>query len=233
MSITVRAGEPVHERRLPSSGRAEEDERLRRAEQRAHVLDPLARDVAHRVDGNTDGDALCLGELSWVVAQVELREHDHRIRAAVPRRREVALEATRVEVLVEPGDEDDGVDVRDEDVLLGLQPRRLARDLRPAREERLDREAVAGRVADDDPVADRGHPAPELVVAQAAARLREPVAELGADVVAAAMLGDDASGHEAALRIGCEGRLELVGPAEVGQGSIGQREDSFTRWVRT
>ena len=85
-------------------------------------------------------------------------------------------------------------------------------------------ERVAGRVADDDPVADRRHAAPELVVAQAAARVREPVAELGADVVAAAVLRDDASGHEASLGIGCEGRLELVGPAEGGQGSIGQRK---------
>ena len=40
----------------------------------------------------------------------------------------------------------------------------------------------------------------------------------------AAVLRDDASGPEAALRIGCEGRLELVGPAEGGQGSIGQRK---------
>ena len=117
-----------------------------------------------------------------------------------------------------------GVDVRDEDVLLGLEPRRLARDLRAPRQQRLDREALAGRVADDDPVADGGHPAQELVVAQPAARLREPVAELGANVVAAAMLRDDASGHEASLGVRCEGRLELVGPAEGGQGSIGQRK---------
>ena len=143
---------------------------------------------------------------------------------AVPGGDEVPLEATRVEVLVEPGDEKHGVDVRDEDVLLGLEPRRLARDLRTPRQERLDREAIAGRVADDDPVADRGHAAPDLVVAQATARVREPVAELRAHVVAAAVLRDDASGPEAALGIGCEGRLELVGPAEGGQGSIGQRK---------
>ena len=90
--------------------------------------------------------------------------------------------------------------------------------------------AVAGRVADDDPVADRGHAAPDLVVAHASARVGEPVAELRAHVVAAAVLRDDASGSKATLFIGCEGRLELVGPAESGQGSIGQRKDSFTRW---
>ena len=187
-------------------------------------VDALSGDVAHRVDGNADGDALRLDELPGVVAHVELREHDDGVGAAVPRGSEVALEAPRVEVLVETVHEQDGVDVRDEDVLLGLQPGRLARDLRAPWQKRLDREAVAGRVADDDPVADRGHPAPDLVVAHAAARLREPVADLRAHVVAAAVLRDDASGPEAALFIGCEGRLELVGPAESGQGSIGQRE---------
>ena len=46
----------------------------------------------------------------------------------------------------------------------------------------------------------------------------EPVVPLGAHGEAAAVLRDDASGLEAALRIGCEGRLELVRPAERGQG---------------
>ena len=190
---------------------------------------PSSGDVAHRVDGNADGDALRLDELPQVVAHVELREHDDGVGAAVPCGSEVALETPRVEVLVEPVDEENGVDVRDEDVLLGLQPRRLARDLRAPWQKRLDRETVAGRVADDDPVADRGHPAPDLVVAHAAARLREPVADFRAHVVAAAVLRDDASGSEAALFIGCEGRLELVGPAESGQGSIGQRETPSVR----
>jgi hypothetical protein len=51
--------------------------------------------------------------------------------------------------------------------------------------------------------------------------MRQPVAELRADVVAAAVLRDDPGGLKAPLFIGCEGRLELVGPAESGQGSIG------------
>jgi hypothetical protein len=63
----------------------------------------------------------------------------------------------------------------------------------------------------------------------------EPVAQLGAHVVAAAMLRDDASGAKAALAIGCEGRLELVGPAQLdklwrGQGSIGQRKAPSLEW---
>ena len=193
-------------------------------EQRLHAIDPLARHVADGEDGHADRDHLRLGELPGVVADVELREHDDRIGAGVPRRREVALQAARIEVGVQPGHEQHRVDVGDEDVLLGFQPRGLARDLRAAREQRLDREAISGCVADDDPVADRRHAAPELVVAHAAARAREPIAELRAHVVAAAVLRDDASGQEAALVVRVEGRLELVGPAEGGQGSIGQRK---------
>jgi hypothetical protein len=54
--------------------------------------------------------------------------------------------------------------------------------------------------------------------------VREPLVALAADEIAAAVLRDDASGLEAPLGVSCEGRLELVGPAEVGQGSIGQRK---------
>ena len=87
-----------------------------------------------------------------------------------------------------------------------------------------------GASHDGDPVADGRHAAAELVVAELPAGVREPVAALGADVVAAAVLRDDASGLEAPLCIGCEGRLELVGPAEGGQGSIGQRKAPSLGW---
>ncbi len=217
------SGQPVHERRLPRSRGAEQDERLRGPEQRPNLLDALASDVAQCVDGNPDRDALRLEQLAGVVAHVELGEHDNWIAARVPGSGEVSLQPARIEVLVEPGDEHDRVHVRDEDVLLRLQPRRLARDLRAARQERLDREPIADSIADDDPVADGRHAAPDLVVAHASTRLREPVADLRTDVVAAAVLRDDASGSKPALCIGCEGRLELVGPTEVGQDSIGQR----------
>ncbi|CAN5163951.1 hypothetical protein BH09ACT13_BH09ACT13_01270 [soil metagenome] len=53
--------------------------------------------------------------------------------------------------------------------------------------------------------------------------MRKSLVPLAADEVAAAVLSDDAGGLEASLRMWCEGRLELVGPAEDGQGSIGKR----------
>ena len=163
---------------------------------------------------DTERDRLCLRELVGVVEQVELRQDDDRVGAAVPGGDEVALETAHVEVGIEPGEEQDGVDVRGEYVFLRFEPRRLARDLRLAREDRLDRRAVSGSVADGDPVADRGHAAEELLVAELPARVREPLVELGADEVAAAVLRDDAGGAEAALGIWREGRLELVCPAQ-------------------
>ena len=57
------------------------------SEQRPNVLDALARDVAHCVDGDPDRDALRLDELAGVVADVELGEHDHGIAARCPRQR--------------------------------------------------------------------------------------------------------------------------------------------------
>ena len=223
------SGEAVHERRLADARRAEQDECLARAKGRPQLLDPLPGHVADGQHGDTERDRLCLRELVGVVEQVELRQDDDRVGAAVPGRHEVALETAHVEVGIEPGEEQDGVDVRGEYVFLRFEPRRLARDLRLAREDRLDRRAVSGRVADGDPVADRGHAAEELVVAELPARVREPLVELGADEIAAAVLRDDAGGAEAALGIWGEGRLELVGPPENGQGSIGQLNFSFTR----
>jgi hypothetical protein len=186
------------------------------------VLHALVRDVAHWEHGHSDRDLLRLDDLREVVAEVELRQHDYRVCAAVPGRRQVALETPRVEVAVEAADEQDGVDVRDEDVLLGFQPRCLARDLRPARKDSLDRGSTARRVANGNPIADGRHAARQLVVAQPPPRARKAIVTVAAHVVAAAVLGNDTSGLEATLCIDCEGRLELVGPADGGQGSFGQ-----------
>ena len=180
---------------------------------------------------DADRDGLRFGELLEVVADVELRQHEHRIGARVPGGDEVALDAPRVEVTVEAGDEQHGVDVRHQDVLLGFEPRGLAGHLRVARENRLDGGAATRCVADGDPVPDRGHRAPELAVPQPPAGIREPLVPLAAHEIPAAMLRDDPSGLEAALGIWWKGRLELVGPAESGQGSIGQREAPSLGWV--
>ena len=223
-------GERVDERRLAGSGRAQQRERLRRYQVLTNSVEPLSGDVAHRQHGDADGYGLGFCDLLVVLADVELRQHDHGRRARVPGGDEIALETAGVEVSVETGDEEHRVDVRDERVLFGLEPRRLARDLRAPRQDGLDGRAAARCVAHGHPVADGRHAARDLVVAELAAGTREPVVALAADVVAAAMLRDDAGGLEAPLGIDCHRRLELVGPAERGKGIRGHACSLCRRW---
>ena len=98
-----------------------------------------------------------------------LRTH-HRPRAGLPRRDDEALDAPRVEVAVEPGDEEQHVDVRGHDLLARRAARVEPRERAGAREHGVDdRRPVGGRL-DRDPVADRGQVGRALrLVAQAPA----------------------------------------------------------------
>ena len=82
-----------------------------------------------------------------------------RPRAALPRHGEVALEAARVEVVVEPRDDEGGVDVGGDDLLDGLVAGGLAREDALARQHGVDRGAVATasprRTATQSPTAGR------------------------------------------------------------------------------
>ena len=71
-----------------------------------------------------------------------------------------------------------------------------------------------GASTDGDPVADRRHPAEELVVAHAASGMREVVSPRAAHEVAATVLGNDARRLEAAFGVLRERGVELVRPAE-------------------
>ena len=103
------------------------------------------RDRPHRLD-----------ILAWILDEVRLVEDDHGRRATVPGDEQVSLDAPRIEVAVEPADEEDDVDVRGDDLLLRAIPRRAARE--PARSRQHSPDAsgtvITGRV-EDDPVADR------------------------------------------------------------------------------
>ena len=113
----------------------------------------------------------------------------------------------------ERGDEEDDVDVRGDDLLVGLGPRDLARELRPPREDGLDH-AVAQR----DPVADGGEVgASRRARAELRGDLRTLLSASGVDVVGAAVLHGDARGDEAGRRVRFELRFELVRPAQVVQ----------------
>ena len=100
---------------------------------------------------------------------------------------QVALEAPRVEVLGQRGDEEDRVDVRRDDLLLHRAPRRSARDGAAPLEA-----DVNDAVDNSDPVADRGK------IGGAGGVVAEPAADLGpalrvaGDAIQATLFLDDA-----------------------------------------
>ena len=181
---------------------------------RAQAVEALAGDGAHDVDRDAEGDRLGLGHLPVeVVGEVALRQHDRRLGAALPGHHEIALQPARVEVVPERGDEEDDVDVGGDDLLVGLGPRDLARELRPAREDGMDQ---SGRKS--DPVADGGIVGPaRRARAEPRRDLRALLAALGVDGVGAAVLHGDARGDETGRRVRFELRFELVRPAQVVQ----------------
>ena len=97
---------------------------------------------------------------------------------------QIAFDPARVEVAVEPDDEEDDVDVRGDDLFFGAIAGRAAREAARARQHRTDpccasyavRAVVLGRL-DDDPVADRWEiRARRRLVPQPARHARQPLA---------------------------------------------------------
>jgi hypothetical protein len=212
--------EGVGERRLSDAGRPQQGDRAAGGEVGAHRLDPVACGCGDRVDGHAEGDRLDLQRAQLPLgAEVGLRQQDDRLRAALPRGREVALEPAQVEVLVQRHDQEDGVDVRGQHLLLRGVQRDLARELRGAREDVVD----GGRVfvqpwSDRDPVAHCGEVAGSLrEVCETACRLGAQLAELREEGVGAAVLRGDAGGDEPGRGVRRELRRAAVRPAEVGQ----------------
>ena len=77
-------------------------------------------------------------------------------RAPLSARREIALEAPKVEVVAEGADDEDDVDVRRDHLLGDLLSRRLARERgRPLEDGVHGRGCGVGRILDGHPVADR------------------------------------------------------------------------------
>src|SRR5262249_19560764 len=142
------------------------------------------------------------------------QQHD-RLRAALPREREVALDAPDVVVRVEAADDEDDVDVGSDDLrlrLAALGGRALANERAPPREDGRDRRAILVLPSGDrDPVADRGM----LVgVPQPAGDLRATLAVLRVDDVLASVLDRRPRGDETVLLVREERLGERVVPAQ-------------------
>ena len=107
--------------------------------------------------GNAERGGLDLGHSGRKALRgVALVEDDDRPGAALPARREIALEAPKVEVVAEGADDEDDVDVRRDHLLGDLLSRRLARERgRPLEDGVHGRGRGVGRILDGHPVADR------------------------------------------------------------------------------
>src|SRR5918996_1652898 len=203
--------EPVDERRLPDTGRAEQRARAVALEVPRETVEAGSVRRAHDVDGDAERDRLHPRRRAGdVVGQVALVEDDDRVGAAVPAGGQVTLEAAHVEVGAERAHEEDDVHVGGHD-LLARPAGRLPREDRPARQESVDRGGVRiRRVADGHPVADRRQVGgAERGMAELPGDLGGALAALRVDDVAAAMLGGDPRGHAAGGGV----RDELFGSA--------------------
>ena len=167
----------------------------------------LRRDGVHRARAERDRFDV-VEERLHVVDEVGLRQQHDRLRAALPRHREVALEPARVEVERQRLHEERDVDVRREDLLLRDVQRLLAGDGRTPRQQRRDQ--VRGQV-EADPVADRGQ---ALLAHEAVRRARAQLALLVHQVVRAPVLDRDAGGDEPGGAVICERGLPAVVPAK-------------------
>ena len=159
-----------------------------------------ARAKRHRLD--------LVEERRHVVDEVDLREQDDRLRAALPRHREVPLEPPHVEVERQRLDEERDVDVRGEHLLAHGVPDLLAGDRRAPVEHGFDELRVG---IDADPVADGR----QLVLLDEPGRgARAQLSRFGEQVVGASVLDRDAGGHEPGGAVLGERGLPAVVPAK-------------------
>ena len=120
----VVSDQAVDDRALPHPGRSEERPGSADPERVAQRFERDGLVTGHGVNRDIGGDAPHLvDEDAGIRHQIRLVQHDDRRGATVRSDEEVALDAARVVVAVEPGDEKDDVDVGGDDLLLGAVAR--------------------------------------------------------------------------------------------------------------
>ena len=150
------AEQPVDEARLADTRRAEQSDCPAAREPSAQPVHALAGEVRDRDERDAQRHGLELEQLRRdVLVEIDLRHDDDGVGPALPGGRQVPLETPRVQVVAERGDDEDGVDVRRDDLLL-RGPDAGARERRPARQNGVDRRAaVTVRRSERGPVTDR------------------------------------------------------------------------------
>ena len=184
-------------------------------------LESLAGARADQMYGRAGRDGLDLRDEPRLILRHEigLVQQDDRPRAAVPRGDQVALDAPRVEIMIQAADQEHDIDVRGDDLLLGDIARRLARELAAAGERGLDdRVAVSLGLHDGHPVADRRKRLARLgAMTQASAHPGEAFAGGGVDAIDVLVFERDARGLPLTLGMRGERRGERIVPPECPQ----------------
>ena len=158
----------------------------------------------------------------WVVNHVRLVQDDHRRRAALVRDEQVSFDPPRVEVAVETGDEEHGVDVRGDDLFFGGSPaarreKRLWRG-RTARI-RASPPCAGGSSATQSPTAGKSARACAWWRSRPETRASDsPV--VGHDAVDMGVFERDARRHQPSAAMRCERRVETIVPAETSSSSL-------------
>ena len=160
--LHVGADQPVDQRRLPHSGRADERDRPADPGVPMQVVDAFAVDRARDDDvhARRDAEHRGLGVLA-LRHEVALRQHHDRGRAAVVHEHQLPFEPAEVRPVRQRLHDEHRVDVRGDDLRATRRAvhRIAAHELGRSRQDRRDREAFAfvGVVLDDEHPVARGH----------------------------------------------------------------------------
>ena len=140
--------------------------------------------------GHADRDGLHRQHgVRHVRAEVGFRQHDDRRGAALPGTGDVTLESSQAEVVVEPCEQESGVDVRRQHLFGRVLACGLADERASPLEDRRDRR----RRSHSHPIADSGELSADLVVVEhSAGRSRAQLALLREEDVFTAVLRGDA-----------------------------------------
>jgi len=152
--LHVAADQPIRERRLADTRRADEADRAARCDVRAQLVEPFARHGAHAHEGDVDRRAADRFEQRREIRiEVPLCSARPPAWRRVPDRAHVALEPPLVEVAVHGRHDEEHVDVHRDELAFRLGARGATDQRGSPVEDVLDRRAV-GTVDDRDPVAD-------------------------------------------------------------------------------
>src|SRR5262245_43408533 len=177
---------------------------------------PLTMNRADCLNRRSGRDLFRLLDLSLhVVAEVGLGQQDHGACAALPRDGQIPLDSSRVEILIERRDQKESVDVRADDLFLGLDAFGLAHKFAAAWQRGMNHRLVSAfDQAQRDPIADGGKVGAALGSApQPAGDFGQHLASRGVDAAELVVFKRDASGHVALRGEFAEMRGEEIVPA--------------------